>query len=602
MKSLRFQAALAAVFLTVSLSAAGAAVPVHAAGPASEAGTGGGAGTGVNASLPGSSAETASGASAKAGSVTLTGAVNGHTYKAYCIFTGAADEKGRLTQILWGPGVTADSQLMERLRKSPLIGKRFANICMEDGAAAAAAAMKDAGAMESKAFADVLSLSLKDAAQSVQAAQGSAVFTGLPEGYYLLRDESATSEKDGKAESVTQFMLRIVSGQESAELKTAVPSLTKKVRELSASGETLHGAEYKDAADCSFGGTVSYKLIGTLPDNYDVYDTYQYVFQDQTGDGLSMKGADSVRVYLADNENAAYKDAGTKDLSGAEGLKITCSGHDLTVRFDDLKKAVPSFRADERIIVTYDCVMNGNAVCGSKGNENRATLSFSNDPNEGGKGRVDTTPQEKTKVYTYQFLLTKTDSSDNSIALGGAVFELYRKRGGVTEYATGKDGSVIDLTGWTRDESSAARLTSGQTGAAKGRFGIRGLDSGTYYVKELRAPDGYRAGDDVKVVITAGMKDQNGIKGKLDSLKISVEQEGKTRTHDSASKENRQDPYGVLLEEGTVRSNVTNRSSVLLPVTGGTGTAIFYVAGITAAAMAGIVLLSGLPGKKGGRP
>ncbi len=315
-----------------------------------------------------------------------------------------------------------------------------------------------------------------------------------------------------------------------------------------------------------------------------------------------MKGADSVRVYLADNENAAYKDAGTKDLSGAEGLKITCSGHDLTVRFDDLKKAVPSFRADERIIVTYDCVMNGNAVCGSKGNENRATLSFSNDPNEGGKGRVDTTPQEKTKVYTYQFLLTKTDSSDNSIALGGAVFELYRKRGGVTEYATGKDGSVIDLTGWTRDESSAARLTSGQTGAAKGRFGIRGLDSGTYYVKELRAPDGYRAGDDVKVVITAGMKDQNGIKGKLDSLKISVEQEGKTRTHDSASKENRQDPYGVLLEEGTVRSNVTNRSSVLLPVTGGTGTAIFYVAGITAAAMAGIVLLSGLPGKKGGRP
>lgn len=602
MKSLRFQAALAAVFLTVSLSAAGAAVPVHAAGPASEAGTGGGAGTGVNASLPGSSAETASGASAKTGSVTLTGAVNGHTYKAYCIFTGAADEKGRLTQILWGPGVTADSQLMERLRKSPLIGKRFANICMEDGAAAAAAAMKDAGAMESKAFADVLSLSLKDAAQSVQAAQGSTVFTGLPEGYYLLRDESATSEKDGKAESVTQFMLRIVSGQESAELKTAVPSLTKKVREISASGETLHGAEYKDAADCSFGGTVSYKLIGTLPDNYDVYDTYQYVFQDQTGDGLSMKGADSVRVYLADNENAAYKDAGTKDLSGAEGLKITCSGHDLTVRFDDLKKAVPSFRADERIIVTYDCVMNGNAVCGSKGNENRATLSFSNDPNEGGKGRVDTTPQEKTKVYTYQFLLTKTDSSDNSIALGGAVFELYRKRGGVTEYATGKDGSVIDLTGWTRDESSAARLTSGQTGAAKGRFGIRGLDSGTYYVKELRAPDGYRAGDDVKVVITAGMKDQNGIKGKLDSLKISVEQEGKTRTHDSASKENRQDPYGVLLEEGTVRSNVTNRSSVLLPVTGGTGTAIFYVAGITAAAMAGIVLLSGLPGKKGGRP
>ena len=602
MKSLRFQAALAAVFLTVSLSAAGAAVPVHAAGPASEAGTGGGAGTGVNASLPGSSAETASGASAKTGSVTLTGAVNGHTYKAYCIFTGAADEKGRLTQILWGPGVTADSQLMERLRKSPLIGKRFANICMEDGAAAAAAAMKDAGAMESKAFADVLSLSLKDAAQSVQAAQGSAVFTGLPEGYYLLRDESATSEKDGKAESVTQFMLRIVSGQESAELKTAVPSLTKKVRELSASGETLHGAEYKDAADCSFGDTVSYKLIGTLPDNYDVYDTYQYVFQDQTGDGLSMKGADSVRVYLADNENAAYKDAGTKDLSGAEGLKITCSGHDLTVRFDDLKKAVPSFRADERIIVTYDCVMNGNAVCGSKGNENRATLSFSNDPNEGGKGRVDTTPQEKTKVYTYQFLLTKTDSSDNSIALGGAVFELYRKRGGVTEYATGKDGSVIDLTGWTRDESSAARLTSGQTGAAKGRFGIRGLDSGTYYVKELRAPDGYRAGDDVKVVITAGMKDQNGIKGKLDSLKISVEQEGKTRTHDSASKENRQDPYGVLLEEGTVRSNVTNRSSVLLPVTGGTGTAIFYGAGITAAAIAGILLLSGLPGKKGGRP
>ncbi|MDD6715907.1 MAG: isopeptide-forming domain-containing fimbrial protein [Firmicutes bacterium] len=575
MKSLHFQAALAAVFLTVSLSAAGAAVPVHAAGPAAAAGNGG---------------------------VTLTGAVNGHTYKAYCIFTGTADEKGRLTQILWGPGVSADAQLIERLRKSPLTGKRFANVSLEDGAAAAAAAMKDAGAMESKAFADALSLSLKDAAQSVQGTQGSAVFTGLPEGYYLLRDESAISEKDGKAESVTQFMLRIVSGQQSAELKSAVPSLTKRVREDSASEETLHHSEYKDAADCSFGDTVSYKLIGTLPDNYDVYDTYRYVFRDQAGDGFSMKGADSVKVYLADHENAAYQDTGTKDLSDAEGLKITCSGHDLTVQFEDLKKAVPSFRADQRIIVTYDCVMNGNAVCGSKGNENRATLSFSNDPNEGGKGRVDTTPQEKTKVYTYQLLLTKTDSSNNSLALGGAVFELYRKRGGVTEYATGKDGSVIDLTGWTKDESSAAKLSSGLTGAGKGKFGVRGLDSGTYYVKELQAPDGYRAGDDVKLVITAGMKDQNGMNGKLDSLKISVEQEGNTRTHDSTSNENGQDPYGVLLEEGTVRSNVTNRSSVLLPVTGGTGTAIFYGAGITVAAMAGIVLLSGLPGKKGGRP
>ena len=575
MKSLHFQAALAAVFLTVSLSAAGTAVPVHAAGPAAAAGNGG---------------------------VTLTGAVNGHTYKAYCIFTGTADEKGRLTQILWGPGVSADAQLIERLRKSPLTGKRFANVSLEDGAAAVAAAMKDAGAMESKAFADALSLSLKDAAQSVQGTQGSAVFTGLPEGYYLLRDESATSEKDGKAEFVTQFMLRIVSGQQSAELKTAVPSLTKRVREDSASGEKLHHSEYKDAADCSFGDTVSYKLIGTLPDNYDVYDTYRYVFRDQAGDGFSMKGADSVKVYLADHENAAYQDTGTKDLSDAEGLKITCSGHDLTVQFEDLKKAVPSFRADQRIIVTYDCVMNGNAVCGSKGNENRATLSFSNDPNEGGKGRVDTTPQEKTKVYTYQLLLTKTDSSDNSLALGGAVFELYRKRGGVTEYATGKDGSVIDLTGWTKDESSAAKLSSGLTGAGKGKFGVRGLDSGTYYVKELRAPDGYRAGDDVKLVITAGMKDQNGMNGKLDSLKISVEQEGNTRTHDSTSNANGQDPYGVLLEEGTVRSNVTNRSSVLLPVTGGTGTAIFYGAGITVAAMAGIVLLSGLPGKKGGRP
>ena len=75
---------------------------------------------------------------------------------------------------------------------------------------------------------------------------------------------------------------------------------------------------------------------------------------------------------------------------------------------------------------------------------------------------------------TYGIKIFKYDPAHPTIGLKDAVFEIYQKD---------ESGAVIT--------DSKVELTSGDDGYAT----LNGLDSGTYYIKETQAPEGYVCSD-----------------------------------------------------------------------------------------------------------
>ena len=245
-------------------------------------------------------------------------------------------------------------------------------------------------------------------------------------------------------------------------------------------------------------------------------------------------------------------------------------------------------------MIFYDAVLNANAEIGLPGNENTAYLEFSNNPNGDGTGR---TEDDKVIVFTYELDGTKVDG-ETQAALQNAQFVLLN--GAKSEAAMVENGKV---TGWAKVATEAAAgdvqmpgtyeewverygdqnviLTS----AADGIFKIAGLDDGTYYLREIQAPNGYNLlENDVELVITADTANGQEWDGDpataLEGLNmtITVGEAGPTQVRGD-------------LEGGTVGITVENNRGATLPETGGMGTTLFYIIGGLLVVGAGILLV-----------
>ena len=475
-----------------------------------------------------------------------------HSYNAYQIFSGTqADNSVPLGDVAWGSGIN-DAAFLAELKTDTRFVKEGINIFASCTTAADVAAVLGSYADksgEANAFANVAAKHLTTTFTAI-AADASTV--DLAAGYYLLVDTSAPGEGDAMNSALLQVTNK---GNITIEKKYGVPTVNKSVKDTD--------NQWGEAADWEIGSDVPFQLVGTLPTNLADYETYKYVFHDTLSTGLQYNG--DVKVYVQNDET---KTEITTDFTVDPAAAATAGGSTLTVTFTDLK-AVAGVTANSKIVVEYTAKLLSTAEIGNK---NEVYLEYSNNPNHTGEGTpTGNTPKDEVLVFTYELDVTKVDGQNAEKKLANAEFVLLNSDktkaakvtgGKLVEWVdvptAGEDGTITYLAGTT--------LTSG----TDGKFVIAGLDAGSYYLRETKAPAGYNLlKNDISVTITATL-DKSENNPALTELKLSVKDD---KTGAEATESN------GSVGTGIVATNVVNNSGTELPSTGGIGTTIFYVLG-----------------------
>lgn len=380
-------------------------------------------------------------------------------------------------------------------------------------------------------------------------------FTSESAGYYLFLtdDNSIGTNKDysNKKQTGTSPIFAVVGGTGvTVTEKTGIPTVTKKVK-----NDKLR-SDWADKGDSQMDQPVYYQLTGTVAANIDTFNTYYYEFHDELSAGLTAD-EESITVKIDDETVTAVNNytasvTNTTDESGA------VTGQVLTVSFTDLKAAARSvgktLTKDSHVVVTYTAKLDHekakDVVVGGEGNPNSVKLIYFNNPMSNGKGE---SVPDTVRDYTYALKLVKEDSANEATKLEGVKF---------TIQATGDDEGAG--TQYVQENGSLGKDPWNFTTDGNGEINIKGLDAGTYTVKETDTLGGYNTLGAFTFTIKADGLNQD---------------EGNNTLTVTASKEGPELVVAPTFDHGTVTLTVKNKKGSNLPLTGLNGVTFTWIAG-----------------------
>lgn len=481
-----------------------------------------------------------------------------HTYSAFQIFKGDVEGNNikdfKISNVDWGSNIINNSDdFLNKLREADHIGPLFTNAKSAQEVLAVISQWHDSDD-DSIAFARFVChyLYSNDANPTYVVRAGSNALT-IPEakaGYYLFVDTTDFS-KDDSYHSYNSFLLMVTKGNWNVPItpKAEKPTVEKKVYD-NPDGTSTGG--FGSSADHAINEKFQFQLTATLPDStnraYDYYDKYSVIFHDTLSEGITYDKDDELdSVVIKSNGNTYNITDSSKYTIDTTDLE---SQNSFVVNIDVkacAKDAGFDLNNGATITVTYTAHLNDkayvNTAGGSTSNINKVYLTYSNNPKD--ESSIGKTPESTpVYVYTYQLNNTKHQDTEKGPALEGACFRLYSDEACTDQSEVQlyqKDGfyyPIKDVLG-----KEAVEMKS----AANGTFNVKGLDAGTYYLKEITPPDGYSACKVIPVTIKADH-----------SRNDQVNLEGSNLTNDI-----------VNIKAG----------GITLPSTGGIGTTIFYVVG-----------------------
>lgn len=389
------------------------------------------------------------------------------------------------------------------------------------------------------------------------------------DGYYLV---VATSKTDS-AKIYQPMLIEVKNGETCPinQVKVSEIGIDKKITAVAAGKEDTDGQSVVDSdgkfAQAKIGDTVTYTLTTQIP-KYDVKmaDKSKFVPFTITDTPTNLDNTKIESVVLSktgeeDKTLTVDTDYTVTDGTAANSKVITIDRDNIVLKDgDEITDNQPDGVADYAgwtVTVTVTAKLATSAFIESA-NPNTATVRYGTDYITGGNA---TTKDDHADVYTTALKVEKyytTGNSGNPTAfLAGATFELTQNGKLIERFTTEDDGT----------------------------YTVKGLSKGTYVLTEKAAPAGYKLDSTPRtIVIKADMGEQV-----LDGATVKLVKFDKDTGTDTGF--NHTDGQGFDI-------SIENTPGQQLPGTGGMGTTLFTVGGISVVAVAGALLVIYMKKKK----
>lgn len=401
------------------------------------------------------------------GTITITNAKEGETYKLYKIlslesysYTGNDKDKGNYAYTL-----TGDIKWDNFIKNQATQYFKFDDTNKY---------LTWTGTMDEARVKDFAQLALKFARnesnniqplKKVEKTNSSTVkFDNLDLGYYLV-DSSVGS----------LCVLNTTNPDLTIAEKNGVPSVEKGVK-------NIQNGTYGTSNNASIGDTVYFQTTITAQPG-----AQNYVLHDKMAKGLTLKN-DSIVVKKGESP------VETSDYT----LKTSGFIDDCTFEIVFGQTFCDGLQKDEKITVTYSATLNENAVIAGEGNKNETKLKYGDSQ----ETQPSVTNTKTFKMYVFKFYIDKNDLTTEK-GLADAKFTLSKNPNGTDPIKLINKGSNTYRVAKKDETNTITEVITPDNG----RFTIQGLGAGTYYLTEIQQPAGYnKLSGPVTVVIDENEK------------------------------------------------------------------------------------------------